>query len=265
MEGLNTAMKTEDAIAPQTDPHLVERSTPPEKPGALHGEVWLTVQTSLAQKLIHGRNSTPEKPTIIGLVGFANRMRVVWLAARRDDPYADWWLIKVHEAIQLAENYIRNQYTILSTQLNEITAMEVNIAGSLKPYRVPLRFANPYAYQGAKLIADLDKLVCMAMTARHIGMLSNQACEDMVKGCARKVRAIFMIPQNYRLLKVDRDTVRREIGRSSEARQAMGVVPEDILSGERQAPIMPRKVILPSKMSGQVGLHSKSSNVNYNC
>jgi hypothetical protein len=29
--------------------------------------------------------------------GFADRLRVIWQAARNDDPYADWWLIKVHE------------------------------------------------------------------------------------------------------------------------------------------------------------------------
>jgi integrating conjugative element protein (TIGR03761 family) len=172
-------------------------------------------------------------------------------------------LIKVYEAIQVAEKYIRDRHTNLSTQLNEITAMQVNIAESQKPYRVPLRFANPYAYRGAQLIADLDKLVCMAMTARHIGMLSTKACEDRVKGCARKIRAIFVIPHNYRLLKIDRDTVRRAIGRSNEARQVMGVVPEDILSGERQAPIVPRKINLPSNMSGHVGLHPRSSDGNH--
>jgi len=242
---------------------LVERSTPPEKPGALHGQVWLTVQTVLAQKLIHGRDATAEKPTIIGLVGFANRMRVVWQGARNDDPYADWWLIKVHEAIQVAENYIRARHTTLSKQLNEITAMEVNIAESQKPYRVPLRFANPYAYRGAQLIADFDKLVCMAMTARHIGVLDTRSCEDIVQGCARKIRAIFVIPQSYRLLKIDRESVRSAVGRANEARQVMGVVPDDILSGERQAPIVPRKSNLPSNMSGRIGLHSKSSDENH--
>ena len=151
MEGLNTAMKTEDAIAPQTDPHLVARSTPREKPGALHGEVWLTVQTSLAQKLIHGRDGTPEKPTIIGLVGFANRLRVIWQAARNNDPYADWWLIKVHEAIEVARTYLGHQQADLVKQLEQMPAMEVSIAASKRPCRVHLQFASPYAYRGAQL------------------------------------------------------------------------------------------------------------------
>ena len=67
--------------------------------GALRGEVWLTVQSHHAQRLILGRAATLEKPAIVGLVGFADRLRVIWNAARADDPYADWWLIKIDEAL----------------------------------------------------------------------------------------------------------------------------------------------------------------------
>lgn len=259
MHGLNSAMQTEDVLAEQTGAHSIEQPTPPERPGALHGEVWLTVQTNLAQKLFHGRAGTVEKPAIVGLVGFANRLRVIWLAARRDDPYADWWLIKVHEAIQLAENTIRHEHATVTARLNETVAMEVNVAQSRKPYRVPLRFANPYAYRGARLIADVDKLICTAMTARHIGLFSAETCENIVKACARKIRGTFVIPQQYRLMKIDRDTVRRGIGRASEARQIMGVVPEDILSGERLAPIVPSRIQLPSRLAAHVGLAAKPS------
>ena len=99
-------MHADDPIPHQTDQKLVERSRPQDRPGALHGQVWLTIQTNQAQQLIHGRAGTPDKPTIIGLVGFANRLRVIWQAARNDDPYADWWLIKVHEAIEVAGTYL---------------------------------------------------------------------------------------------------------------------------------------------------------------
>ena len=259
MHGLNSAMQTEDALVEQSPTKRIGQPVPPERPGALHGEIWLTVQTSLAQKLLHGRAGTTEKPAIIGLVGFANRIRVIWLAARRDDPYADWWLIKVHEAIQCAENDVRDMQAILAADLDGISAMEVNIAQSQKPYRVQLRFANPYAYRAARLIAELDKLVCMVMTSRHIGLFSAEASENIVKACARKFRAIFVIPQGYRLMKIDRDTVRRGIGRASEARQIMGVVPEDILSGERLAPIVPRRIQLPSRLAEHVGLTARPS------
>jgi hypothetical protein len=79
-------MNADDPIPHQTDQNLVERPRPPSTPGALHGQIWLTVQTNQAQQLIHGRAGTPDKPAIIGLIGFADRLRVIWQAARHDDP-----------------------------------------------------------------------------------------------------------------------------------------------------------------------------------
>jgi integrating conjugative element protein (TIGR03761 family) len=257
VEGLNVAMKTEDAI-PNLEPIPVEHTTLPEKPGALRGEVWLTIQTIHAQRLFHGRVATTDKPSIVGLVGFADRLRVIWQGARGDDPYADWWLIKIHAAIEVAGDSIRSSQVDLEKLLEQMDAMEVGVAASQRPYRVPLKFANPYAYRGAKLLAEFDRLVCMALTARHIGLMGGQASEDILKACARKVRGIFMIPQSYRLLKINREQVRNAMGRSHEARQLMGEVPGDVLSGERQAPLVPRKVSFPSGFSGNVQLRPRA-------
>jgi integrating conjugative element protein (TIGR03761 family) len=253
VEGLNVAMKTEDAT-PDLEPIPAERTSLPAKPGALRGDVWLTMQTTHAQRLFHGRTATADKPTIVGLVGFADRLRVIWQGARNDDPYADWWLIKIHEAIEMAGDAIRSSQVDFKKLLEQMDAMAVGVAASQRPYRVPLKFANPYAYRGAKLLAEFDTLVCMALTARHIGLLDGQACEDILKASARKVRAIFMIPQGYRLLKINREQVQQVIGRSHEARQLMGEVPGDVLNGKRQAPLAPRKVSFPSGFSGNVQL-----------
>jgi integrating conjugative element protein (TIGR03761 family) len=252
-------MNADNPIPHPNVPNLVERSRQPQKPGALHGQVWLTVQTNQAQQLIHGRTGTPDKPAIIGLIGFADRLRVIWLAAQRDDPYADWWLIKVHEAINANETFINHQMVKLDKLLEQMTGMEVSMASSQRPYRIHLQFANPYAYRAAQLLARYDRLVCTALTSRHIGLLDGDATVQVQQTCSRKLRALFMIPHGYRLLKLDRKSVRKATGRSHEARQAMGELPDDILSGEHQAPLVPRKVALPSGFVGYVKLRSESS------
>jgi len=122
-------------------------------PGVLRGEVWLSIQSWQAQMLVRGRNGTVEKPAITGLVGFATRLRVIWQAARNDDPYAHWWLIKVHESLDSARQMINKRQTELNTLLDQMAALDVVVAQSSRPYRVPPRFANPYAYRGARLIA----------------------------------------------------------------------------------------------------------------
>ena len=229
-----------------------------EKPGALLGQVWLTVQTIQAQQLIRGRDGTLDKPAIIGLIGFADRMRLIWQAARNDDPYADWWLIKVHDAIEMNVDYVRNWQREMQNLLHEMAAMDITIAESSRPYRVPLQFANPYAYQAALLLSEYDALVRMVLTVHHVGLLEDEGRNGLIKSCARKIRAIFVIPQSYRFLKIDRETVRTQTGRSHEACQVMGEVPDDVLSGERQAPLVPRKVKFPAVIAGHVNLRSES-------
>jgi integrating conjugative element protein (TIGR03761 family) len=251
-------MNADRSLPRQTDQSLAERSSRLEKPGVLRGQVWLTVQTSQAQQLVHGRTGTPDKPAIIGLVGFADRLRVIWLATRRDDPYADWWLIKVHEAIEASETFIRDRQRELDKQLEQLTGLAVNVASSQQPCRVHLQFANPYAYRAAELLARYDQLVCTALTARHVGRLDGAAYRQVQQACARKLRALFLIPQGYRLLKIDREAVRKESGRTHEARQLMGAVPDDVLSGERHAPLIPRQVKFSSAVAGHVGLHPAS-------
>jgi len=258
VHGLNSAMNADDLTPHQADQSIVERSGQPEPPGALQGQVWLAVQTQQAQLLIHGRKATPEKPTIIGLVGFADRLRVIWEAARRDDPYADWWLIRIHEALESEVGFVRNWQKEIRELLSQMSAMDISIAASSRPYRIALRFANPYAYQAALLLSEYDALVCLVLTAHHVGLLDSEGKIALIKSCARRIRALFTIPQGYRMLKIDREAVRLHTGRSNEARQIMGEVPADILSGEHQAPLAPRKVKYPARVAGQAGLHTGS-------
>jgi len=232
------------------------------RPGSLRGQVWLTIQTRQAQQFIRGRKGTADKSAIIGLTGFADRLRVIWLAARNDDPYADWWLIKIHEAIDSSSTYIRDWQSELDSQLDQVTGLEVTIAGSQKPYRVPLQFANPYAYQAARLLSEYDTLVCTVLTARHIGLQDNKASEGLLRLCGRKIRSTFVIPQGYKFLQIDRAILSQGGEKSINARKAMGEVPEDILSGERHAPLVPRKVQFPTGFAENVALHPSSPESN---
>ncbi|MEW8523814.1 MAG: PFL_4669 family integrating conjugative element protein [Candidatus Thiodiazotropha endolucinida] len=223
-------------------------------PGVLRGQVWLTIQTRQAQQLVRGRNGTPEKPAITGLVGFANQLRVIWQAARNDDPYADWWLIKVHETLDSTRQLIEKRQTEVDAALDQMTSMDVVVAESSRPYRVPLRFANPYAYRGARLIADYDVLVRTVLTGTHIGLFDRETSDGFLKLCTRKIRGAFALPQDYRFLGIDREAVRKGTGKAAQAAKFMGVVPEDVMSGELRAPLVSRNVQFPKGSANHIGL-----------
>ncbi len=231
-----------EPMLPQEDGDPMTHTTRETKmPGALRGQAWLTVQTRQAQQLICGRSKTADKPTIIGLVGFADRLRVIWQAARDDDPYADWWLIKVHDALQTTRHFISQCQEELNVRLAQMKAMEVSLAESLQPYRVKLQFANPYAYQGAQLIAEYDTLVCTALTCNHVGQVDDASVQVIINLSARKIRGIFTVPQGYRKLGIDRLCITRSSGKDVRAISLMGELPEDVLSGKQSAPLVPRK------------------------
>jgi integrating conjugative element protein (TIGR03761 family) len=226
-----------------------------EGPGTLQGEAWLTLQTRHAQRLIRGRPAAADKPAIIGLFGFADRLRGIWQGARQDDPYADWWLLKIHDALVAAEQRIQAGQVTLAHRLASVPALEVTVAASRKPYRTPLRFANPYAYRGARLLADYDALARGVLTAAHVGLLDSDDAERLLGQCAGKIRGLFSVPQGYRFLGVDRAALAQGTAVAEQARKTLGEVPQEVLTGERRPPLGPRKAPFPGPVPGHLRLH----------
>ncbi len=224
-------------------------------PGALQGQAWLTLQTRHAQRLIRGRPAAADKPAIIGLFGFADRLRGIWQGARRDDPYADWWLLKIHDALVAAEQVTRAERMTLAERMASLPALEVTVATSRKPYRTPLRFANPYAYRGARLLADYDALARGVLTAAHVGLVESDDAERLLGQCAGKIRGVFCVPQGYRFLGVDRSALAQGTAVAEQAHKAMGEVPKNVLTGERRPPLGPRKAPFPGPVPGNPRLH----------
>ncbi|MEE4281304.1 MAG: TIGR03761 family integrating conjugative element protein [Pseudomonadales bacterium] len=208
-------------------------------PGALRGEVWLTIQTYQAQGLIRGRRAIDGKPAIIGLIGFADRLKSLWQAIRFDDPYADWWLLKVEEGI--ADT--RTQLSTLQQRMEGLVAsngaLEFAIAQSSQPQRVSLQFANPYAFRAAQLLGEYDQLMCTDITLHHLGIDMPGDLVDQVAGCGRWIRRVFALPQGYHCLDIRRADIRQGTPVVVKARERMGEVPEDILCGNRLPSLRP--------------------------
>jgi len=224
------------------------------QPGALRGAITLTLETGQALRLVKGRAGASDKVGIIGLIGFAGLLRPIWHGARSDDPYADWWLIKVHEALEKAEAALSAALAEASAPLGRSEAITATPAASTRPVRVPLRFSNPYAYRGAHLVADYDRLVRAVLTAQHIGAMTRQDGERAVQLGGRPLRRAFLSPLGYRLTGTTRRDLIEDTALSVEARERMGDVPPDILGGERRAPYAPLRSAPVSSATGHIAL-----------
>jgi integrating conjugative element protein (TIGR03761 family) len=216
-----------------------ERKRGTVSPGNLQGSATLVIQTRQAQRLVNGRAKRKDKAGIIGLNQFSRIMGAIWLAASRDDPYADWYLVQVLEGIEDARTEFARLHREIQQQLQSIQGVEIDPAHSPSPIRVPLRFATPYGYMGAYLIADYDELVRAILTTQHVGLLSREAGEALIWGSARRIRRIFTIPVGWKPLVVTREDVQQQNSHAQRASESMSNLPHDIVAGTRRARVAP--------------------------
>ena len=212
-----------------------------ERPGVLRGAATLTLQTRQAQRLVKGRGYTAEKPAIMGLFGFANLLRSIWHGARADDPYADWWMLKVHDALELAEQALVAAEQVVAARFQAMDAIEVSAPVSIKPARVALNFSNPYAFRAARLVGLYDGLVCTVLSARHVGLLVRDEAERALHLGGRQVRRALQSPLGYRYTGVTRLDVEQGTAKALQAQGAMGELPDDVRTAERRAPHAPAR------------------------
>jgi integrating conjugative element protein (TIGR03761 family) len=209
-------------------------------PGVLRGKVWLTVQSQYASNLIRGRARTLDKAPIPGLLGFADQLRIIWAAALADDPFADWWLIKVDDALNGARSRLAQEQTALMESLQRLSSLEIRVASSRQPERVALQFTNPYAYWGAHLIARFDRVACTIMTARHVGLMTVEQANRNVQRCSAPLRRLLAVPQGYRYLNIDRETMKAGGTAAHAAIARMGELPPQVLNDTQRASLAPK-------------------------
>lgn len=208
-------------------------------PGALRSETYLVLQTRHSQRLVQGRGGDDGKQHIVGLIQFAALSRSVWNGACSDDPYAHWWLVQMHEALEesLAELKTLNQH--VHGLLQMVSGVTVTVAQSVEPIRIPLTFTNPYGFRGAYLLAQLDELIRAILTARHVAMIDRDTNERLLADGGRHVRRAFNSVLRYRFMGINADDIRLMTARGKEAEALMGSVPADVLDGKLRAPHAP--------------------------
>lgn len=215
-------------------------------PGPLRSESWITLQTRQAQRLVTGRRAEDGTPGIVGLTRFAAMLRPLWNAARADDPWADWWLVRVHDAIEQGHQELDAMLEHVSRLLKQTPNVSVTVAVSIEPLKVPLTFTNPYAFRGAYLLAKFDDLIRSVLTARHVAMLDRDGSERLIADGGRQVRRAYNAALGYRFLGLTREDARLVTARIKEAEAQMGALPAEILDAKLRAAFAP-EIARPSR------------------
>lgn len=220
---------------PAPPPSHVVRSNP----GRLRGRITLKLQSQAAAALVTGRPAGVNQPAILGLLGFAGKLRELWWAAARDDPYADWWLIRIEDRLAAGHDAIDTECRRLEASLRRHPTLSIQIGASRRPVRFNLRFANPYAFRAAGLIGTFDRLARVLLTAEHVALISGETSHRLLGTAAGEVRRVLTSAEGYQVMDLNRARLRADSVLAEAARGALGELPADVLSGERRPALSP--------------------------
>jgi len=210
-----------------------------EQPGGLRSETRMTIQTRQAQKIVVGRRRGKDIQPIIGLLDFGRRMKLLWLSAQADDPYADWYLLRIEQSINEAKTVIVEKKQWLDDVLNAMEGFDVGIAHSLEPIQVSIVFQNPYGYMGAYLVFDYDALCCSVFTASHIGLIDRKMANSIMNAAGKSIRRTFDLVAKWKFTGVTREDIDLKTPIGIRAIETYGECPEPILSKTKRATISP--------------------------
>lgn len=157
-----------------------------------------------------------------------------------DDPYADWWLVKIERELTQAREQLKHMEKTVEQHLADAPAINVVVAQSLSPAKLELNFSNPYAFHGAYLLADYDALVRAVLTARHVGLMDSRTSEKLLAEGGRYLRAAFETGKGYRYLGIKRVDLVQGTAKAHKAIETLGELPQPIITGELRATYAPK-------------------------
>jgi len=244
---------TRDALTPNARPAL----------GPLAGETpdVMTLHTREAHQMFTGRaaDAVTEVWAIPGGRRFAAVLKGIWYLSANDNPYADWILIRIYQALAGIRKQMDQAIETREAEFERLRrkGFALSVLASRSPVTVKLGFRSPYGYAMAEAIVEFDYHVRMVKTLVLKDRMSDKAGKADIRQVGHRLRALFLEPIRW-----ERNLLREEMlplsrrdflpGADEAARQRVraavalfGEVPRKVFTGE-EAPRHSQRRIKPT-------------------
>lgn len=210
-------------------PPLPEKpKTPLKSVFPLIGEVWLCLHTPQAISLYSGNWHYQQ----MGLLQFASLMGQLCRAAKKDDPYADYYLLQTQQKARELQHEIRACETYHSQQLTQQRGFQVEVFANPQPQKFPIHFANPLVYLGACLLVDLDYVVRQAYTLKQLGV--SVTAELRPERLVHVLHQFFSQARKWQYRNITRQDIVANNPKAQKAKELMGELPLPVLNKEQR-------------------------------
>lgn len=208
--------------------------------GALRSDMKLTLHTHHAARIWHGRMASEGKNGILGLSGFVGVLNKMKRGAEQDDPYSDWWLIRVEEKLassKAALTAIQEQLAQMMTVLPSALSIGENL--NVQPVTLPLFVNAQHGFMAVYLLTQYDDLARRLLLAHHTALIGRRDMERWLDEGGHVLRSLFGLVQQYKFSGATRDDFAANNARAREAREQLGELPQEVLEGTLRAEFAP--------------------------
>ncbi|EXL06464.1 conjugal transfer protein [Brucella anthropi] len=208
--------------------------------GALRSAMSLTLHTHQASRVWHGRAQGDNKPGIMGLNGFVAIMNRLRHGAEQDDPYSDFWMLRIEE--KLADT--KQQLQLIREQVDQALAgvppaLSIGENLNVQPVKLPLFVSSQLGFMAVYLLADYDELARRLILAHHTALIDRLTLERWLNEGAHALRSLFSLAQQYRFSGTTRDDFASMNAAARAALEKFGELPPDVLDGTRRSRFAP--------------------------
>jgi integrating conjugative element protein (TIGR03761 family) len=208
--------------------------------GSLRSAIALTLHTHHASRIWHGRASAEGQPGIIGLNGFLAIMNKMKRGAEQDDPYSDFWMLRIEHKI--ADTKARLQ--TLREEVDQVLAavppaLSLGENLNVQPVKLPLFVNAQLGFMAVYLLADYDDLARRLLLAHHTAMIDRSTLERWLDDGAHALRSLFSLAQQYKYSGAQRDDFAAKNAVARAALEKFGELPQDVLEGTRRSRFAP--------------------------
>jgi len=208
--------------------------------GSLRSAMSLTLHTHHASRIWHGRAPAEGKPGIIGLNGFVSIMSKLKRGAEQDDPYSDWWMLKIEDKLHVTKEQLQTLREQVDQALADVPpALSLGENMNMQPVKLPLFVSSQLGFMAVYLLADYDDLARRLILAHHTALIDRSTLERWLNDGAHALRSLFSLAQQYRYSGCTRDDFAAKNATARAALEKFGELPQDVLEGTRRSRFAP--------------------------
>ena len=216
-----------------------------KRPGAGTTRLTLELHTNHAFSHLLGRMRNEKNPnTVPGLFSFANTLKPVLSACYQDDPWADWYLIRVEERLKTADDKIELVRNTYQQRIYELSHQGITFTRftSKKPESAEIDFQSSYPLRAAILLTHFDNLMRDILPLRTAGIINDEEWRDTVYSTSQLIRRLFSTAISFKYRGVSREQLLKAPQSQPvlDALSVAGKVPNEIVLCQQLPLLSPR-------------------------